>query len=90
MNKVNKDLEKQLNDLLTELDVPKVPSLYTTVALNTGNPCLELRNYRKKFIKMFRKMDTSRKLEELELLKNKAKEYRDDLDKKRNQTSSNE
>ncbi len=69
-----KEKLKELNSLLDAFDMAKGPELLTGVDRISGKQNNQLRNYRKKMIKLFNSFTPERQEEELQAFRDKIKE----------------
>ncbi len=72
--KTNKELLNELEGILDQFDLTTGITLQPVMDMVTGAQHLELRNYRKRIIKEFKKFTYERKLEELVGFKQKLDE----------------
>lgn len=69
-----KQIVNELHTLLDQFDVAKGPELMAGTDPVTGNQNSQLRNYRKKMIRLFCSFSPQRQEEELEAFRTKLKE----------------
>jgi hypothetical protein len=72
--KSNKELLNELNMYLDKLGIKKGSFLYPVLDKTTGEQKSELRNYRKKIVKLFKDFSYERKLSELDAFRSKLNE----------------
>jgi len=70
---------EELNYLLDQFDVKKGPQLMSGTDPISGNQNVQLRNYRKKMVRLFQSFTEERQVEELAAFRDRLKEKQKEL-----------